>query len=114
MPTDLDSLANQTTARTRVSSSEMKEELAALGARWSIKAPDLVLRLEGPGMTKTGAVAAKAGALADELDHHPNIAIDYHGLTLAVHTHDKAAITVLDLVYAARLEQWLRTNGWPA
>ena len=113
MGTDLDSLANTTTARKGITDAEMKEQLDALGARWSIAAPDLRLTLKGP-MTKTGQVAAYAGALADELDHHPNISLEYAGLTLSIHTHDKNAITVLDLVFAARLEQWLRTNGWPA
>ena len=112
MGTDLESMANTTTARTRVTTGEMSEELAALGARWTVVAPNLTLTLKGP-MTKTGLVAAFAGALADELDHHPNIALEYAGLTLSIHTHDKKAITVLDLVYAARLEQWLRANGWP-
>jgi pterin-4a-carbinolamine dehydratase len=111
MATDLDALANTTTARTRITTGEMKEELAALGARWTVVPPDLRLTLKGP-MTKTGLVAAHAGALADELDHHPNIALEYAGLTLSIHTHDKNGITVLDLVYAARLEQWLRANGW--
>ncbi len=113
MGTDLESMANTTTARTTVTTGELSEELAALGARWSVVAPNLTLTLAGP-MTKTGQVAAYAGALADELDHHPDIALAYAGLTLAIHTHDRKAITVLDLVYAARLEQWLRANGWPA
>jgi len=112
MGTDLDSLANVTTARTRVTPEEMKEELDALGSRWTVVEPDLRLTLKGP-MTKTGLVAAHAGALADELDHHPNISLEYAGLTLSIHTHDQRGITVLDLVYAARLEQWLRANGWP-
>jgi pterin-4a-carbinolamine dehydratase len=86
-------------------------ELAALGTRWTIAGGDLQLWLPGP-MTRTGAVAAQAGALADALDHHPRIVIEYPGLTLAIHTHDARAITLLDLIYAARLEVWLRQAGW--
>ncbi len=112
MGQDLDSLANTTTARKSITDAEMKEQLAALGERWTIESPDLRLTLKGP-MTRTGQVAAYAGALADELDHHPSISLEYAGLTLSIHTHDKNAITVLDLVFAARLEVWLRTNGWP-
>ena len=63
-------------------------------------------------MAKTGEVAAAAGMLADELDHHPRIVVEYRKLVLAISTHDAHAITVMDLVYAARLEQWLRANGW--
>ena len=64
-------------------------------------------------MMRTGKVAAFAGALADELDHHPRIVLEYGGLSLEISTHDAKAITVIDLVYAARLEQWIRNNGFP-
>jgi pterin-4a-carbinolamine dehydratase len=108
---DLDALATQPIRRTAVAPHELARALALLGARWSIVDPDLHLALSG-AMTRTGAVAAFAGALADELDHHPRIVLEYAGLTLAIHTHDRQAITVLDVVYAARIEQWLRANGW--
>lgn len=112
MAPELEELANHTVStRSGLTPHEVTNELSALGERWSVDGPDLRLHLKGP-MTKTGAVVAHAGALADELDHHPSISLEYAGLVLKIHTHDKHAITVLDLVYAARLEQWLRTNGW--
>lgn len=109
----LETLANHTISKSGLSAQELSDELSALGARWTVVPPDLRLSLAGP-MTKTGAVAAHAGALADELDHHPTITLEYAGLTLAIHTHDAKALTVIDLIFAARLEQWLRANGWPA
>ncbi len=90
---------------------EIRAAIGALGARWSIEEPDLVLRLDGP-MTRTGEVAAYAGKLADEVDHHPDIALAYRGLTLRIHTHDAKAITDQDVTYARRLEDWLRAHGW--
>lgn len=90
---------------------KLERELAALGARWSIADNQLRLSLRGP-MTRTGEVAAFAGKLADEMDHHPTILIEYAGLTLSINTHDKQAITELDLGYCTRLETWLRDNGW--
>ena len=110
---DLDNLANVTISRERISAEQLAKEVAALGARWSIANDMLQLSLRGPGMTRTGEVAAYASKLADELDHHPKIVIEYPGLTLTINTHDKNAITVLDFAYAARLEKWLRANGWP-
>jgi len=109
----LEMLANHTITKTGLSSAEITEELLALGRRWTVVAPDLKLELPGP-MTKTGAVAAFAGALADELDHHPVITLEFAGLTLAIHTHDAKGLTVIDLIFAARLETWLRSNGFPA
>lgn len=112
MAPGLEELANHTvTTRSNLTPHEVTNELSALGERWTIDGPDLRLDLHGP-MARTGAVAAQAGLLADELDHHPSISLEYAGLVLKIHTHDKHAITVLDLVFAARLEQWLRTNGW--
>jgi 4a-hydroxytetrahydrobiopterin dehydratase len=90
----------------------MQEQLAALGARWSIVGPDLQLKLTGATMTKYGAVAAHAAVIADEMNHHPTITLEYGGLTLHIHTHDKKAITQLDWDYARRLEDWLREAGW--
>ena len=107
---DLENLAANT-ERTPISD-DSRPLLAPLGGRWSIDGGELQLRLPGP-MTRTGAVAARAGALADELDHHPRIVLEYEGLTLRIHTHDRKTITMLDVAYAARLERWLRANGWP-
>ena len=64
-------------------------------------------------MTRTGQVAAYAGKLADEMDHHPTITLSYPGLTLTINTHTAKAITKLDWDYGDRLETWLRANGWP-
>jgi pterin-4a-carbinolamine dehydratase len=90
---------------------KLERDVAALGARWSIADNQLRLSLRGP-MTRTGVVAAFAGKLADDMDHHPTIMIEYAGLTLSINTHDKQAITELDLEYCTRLETWLRENGW--
>jgi pterin-4a-carbinolamine dehydratase len=111
MSEDLENIASHTISRTALSAAELAQEVKALGARWSVDGGDLKLVLEGP-MTKAGKVAAYAGALADELDHHPHMVIDYQRFELTLHTHDQNAITVIDLIFAARLEQWLRTGGW--
>ena len=106
----LTTLANQAIHRKPLGDDALGEVLAVLGARWSVVAADLVLTLAGP-MTTTTRAAAFAGGLADELDHHPSIKIEYAGLALAIHTHDVKAITGLDVTYAARVEMFLRSNG---
>ena len=63
-------------------------------------------------MAKCGEAAAYAAKLADEMEHHPRVVMEYPGTVISIHTHDKNAITVMDLVYAARFERWLRANGW--
>ena len=109
---DLESIASNTLSRTTVSPEQLLQEVAALGPRWAIAGAELRCELRGAPMTKCGEAAAYASVLADEMDHHPRIVLEYAGMTLTINTHDVQAITVTDLVYAARLERWLRANGW--
>jgi len=112
MSDDLDALASNTIGP-NVSKDEIAKQVVQLGARWSVDGLDLKLVLAGAkGMASCGDAVAYATKLADEMDHHPDIVMAYPGTTLKIHTHDKKAITLLDLVYAARLERWLRANGW--
>lgn len=111
MGDELKHIAAHTVSRSTLSPDELAREVETLGPRWSLDGPDLKLVLEG-SMTKAGKVAAYVGALADELDHHPRMVLEYKRFELTIHTHDSNTITVLDLVFAARLEQWLRTDGW--
>src|SRR5258706_8805078 len=101
MTKDLQDVAAHTVSRDAIDTNQHAAELEALGTRWTIVNKELELHLKAP-MTETGKVAAFAGALADELDHHPRIILEYAGLTLTIHTHDKDAITIMDLVFAAR------------
>lgn len=112
MARDLDSIATHTVSRDGIKTNELETELEQLGPRWTREKTELKLVLAG-AMAKTGLAAAAFAKLADELDHHPKIVLDYAGLTLTIHTHDAKSITVLDLVFAARAELWLRENGWP-
>ena len=113
MSNDLDALAGLAINRSSLAADDLRARIGVLGARWSLKGPDLVCELVGQkGMMKCGAAVAYATELADDMDHHPHIVMDYPGTTLAIHSHDEKAITLLDLVWAARLERWLREHGW--
>ena len=112
MPETLDELASHTVSRSQFDAQEIADEMRELGARWTIEGQDLTLSLVGQPMSKCGAAVAFATKLADEMEHHPKISMEYPGTILKIHTHDKKAITVIDFVYAARLERWLRENGW--
>jgi len=111
MGNDIDGLASNTLGRKKLDPEQIAGELNALGARWSVAGPDIQLTLAVKPMVKAVEVAAAAAKLADEMDHHPRIVIEYQGITLSIHTHDASGITMMDLVYAARLERWLREKG---
>ncbi len=112
MGSSLDSLASNTLARSKIPPEKLREEVASLGERWSIDGDDLKMVLKVQPMVKAATAVAHAAKLADDMDHHPTITVEYAGVTLRIHTHDQKAITITDLVYAARLERWLRTNGF--
>ena len=111
MGSNLESIGSRTISRSKVEPLQLEQEVAELGERWSIAGEDLQLKLGGP-MSKAAKAALEAATLADQLEHHPTITLEYAGMTLRIHTHDEKAITMVDLVYAARLEAWLRANGW--
>ena len=112
MPENLHDLATHSISRDGLTHEELSRELGLLGSRWWISDGELRLDLAGP-MARTGIAAAFAGTLADELDHHPRIVLDSAGLTLTIRDRETRKVTIIDLVFAARLEQWLRNNGWP-
>jgi pterin-4a-carbinolamine dehydratase len=109
----LDDISTSKVSRDGLAPAELARELDALGPRWSVIDDALSLSLPGP-LTRTAPVVAFVGELAAEIDHHPRLVLDRDGMTLAIRTPDATAITVLDLVFAGRLEQWLRASGWPA
>ena len=112
MALDLDALATQPVSRNKLDAPALRDQVSLLGDRWSVAGPDLKLAMAAQPMSKAASIATRAAALADELDHHPTMVIEYAGLTLTIHTHDAKAITSLDLIFAARLERWLREQQW--
>src|ERR1700675_1504525 len=50
------------------------------------------------------AFAGTVGELADRADHHPDILIQFHKVTLTLSSHDKGGITDRDLRLARQVE----------
>lgn len=48
------------------------------------------------------AFVNKIGALAEELEHHPDITINYNKVKLSVTTHDAGGLTALDFKLATK------------
>jgi 4a-hydroxytetrahydrobiopterin dehydratase len=111
-PSEIEAITDQTLTRSLLDPDQLQREVKQLGKRWKLEGTDLRLELISRSMTKLVGIVAQAAVIADEMDHHPQIAIEYPYLRLVIRAYDANAITVLDLVFAARLEQWLRDNGW--
>ena len=99
-------VTDQTVSRHLVDRVQLLREIQHLGKRWRIDGKDLVLEVHNREMSKLAEVATVAASIADEMDHQPQIAIRLPTLRLTL----AAPTTVADLVYAARLEQWLREH----
>ena len=111
MPTttlaDLAALAPKGISRAALDPAELAAHLGTLGGAWAQRGENLVRSVTITGMTAAPGIAAGAVAIADALDHHPRIVLDYGSVELAIHTHDRHAITLTDILFAARFETWL-------
>lgn len=58
------------------------------------------------------AFAVAVAHLADELDHHPELTLEYPAVRVRIQTHDAGGVSALDLALAERIEHLLhRSDG---
>jgi serine/threonine-protein kinase len=107
----VEALSDQTMSRATLSADEIAREVKQLGKRWSLVDGCLQLELFSRSMTRLAEAIQHTATIADEVDNHPRVALDFPRLTVTIRP-DKGAITVLELVVAARIEQWLLANRW--
>ncbi len=101
-------LSDHTVSRSKLSPGELEREVKALGKRWTLVRGDLVLDVYSRQMVKLAAVISGVAAIADEMEHHPKLEVAFPHLKLTI----ASAMATVDLVFAARVEAWLRDNGW--
>jgi serine/threonine protein kinase len=101
-------ISDTTVSRTLLSAGELQREVKALGKRWSLDQGNLHLDLYSRQMAKLASVIGGIAAISDEMDHVPTLQLVHPHLRVTIPT----AMTVVDLVFAARVEAWLRDNGW--
>ena len=101
----------RTTSKSLLDPAWLTQQIEMLGERWALTGDGLRLAVRG-SMRRTAALVSIAAAIGDELAHHPSITLDATHLELTIFTRQVNAITKLDLIYAARLEMWLREHGY--
>ena len=87
---------------------QLTREVGFLGKRWTLTGSDLVCELHSVALARFAPVIAAAAVFADELERQPRIEIAQSRMRLAM----PAPPAPVDVVFAARLEAWLRDNGW--
>lgn len=95
--------------------------LAAQVPRWEVvrvagRPPFVARKLGFRDFASALAFANRVGALADALDHHPELHVSWGKLGIEISTHDAGGLSEADFVLAARIDRALadepgRTSG---
>lgn len=87
---------------TRMEEAEVARRLAALPG-WERRGDEIRRTFAFADFKEALAFVNRVGALAEQLDHHPDIDIRYSRVTLALTTHDAGGLTARDFELASRI-----------
>jgi 4a-hydroxytetrahydrobiopterin dehydratase len=87
----------------RLTDSAIQDELARLPA-WSYEGGALRRSYTFPGFMRGIAFVEAVAKLAEDAGHHPDIAIQYTRVSLALSTHDAGDVTEKDVALAHQIE----------
>jgi 4a-hydroxytetrahydrobiopterin dehydratase len=92
---------------------EPDEVRSALGTRpgWSGDQAGISRTVALPSFPEAVAVVDRVAAVAEELDHHPDIDIRWRNLTFRCATHSAGGVTGRDLDLAARIDEIVAAAG---
>ena len=85
------------------SEAEIQGALAELPG-WKQQGKAIAKVFDLKGFKAAMAFAGTVGELAERADHHPDILIQYHRVTVTLSSHDKGGITDRDLRLARQIE----------
>lgn len=81
----------------------LEEELQKLEA-WQREGPAIRKTFSYDSFLEAMAFVNRVAALADELDHHPDIQVSYKRVTMTCVTHKKNAVTKADVMIAGKID----------
>ena len=74
-------------------------------AGWSVKGPAIWRRFEFDNFLEALEFVNRAGAIADAMDHHPDIKLGWGYAELAITTHDRGGVTDVDFSLAKKINE---------
>ena len=80
------------------------DAVLADGMAWERQGDVLVKTRRGKDFADSLTFVNAVGALAEEMDHHPDIDIRWNTVTLRLTTHSEGGLTRLDLDLARRID----------
>jgi 4a-hydroxytetrahydrobiopterin dehydratase len=78
---------------------------ASISAAWQIEGDEIAKVVHLADFASALAYVNSVGAVAEELNHHPDIDVRYDTVTLRCSTHYLGGITENDFALAARIDQ---------
>lgn len=85
--------------------SQVTATIAERGLRWSLQDQSLTKTVRGRDFSSALDFVNRLGALAEEKNHHPDIAISWNTVTLSLRTHSAGGITSADLELAGLIDR---------
>jgi 4a-hydroxytetrahydrobiopterin dehydratase len=89
---------------------ELEAALASLPA-WRGDRSAIRRSVRAPSFAAGIHLVDEVAALADEIDHHPDIDIRWTTVTLALSTHSAGGVTERDLELARRIDEIVERHG---
>jgi 4a-hydroxytetrahydrobiopterin dehydratase len=87
----------------RLGEDAIRERLVALSG-WERIGNAILKQYTFGGFKEALTFVNRVAALAEELDHHPDILIEYNRVTLTLESHDVGGLTERDFRLAARVD----------
>jgi len=73
--------------------------------QWRREGTEIVRELKFKSYLDGVAFAGRVGAVAEEMNHHPDMHIGWRKVTLRVSTHSKGGLTAMDFELARKIDQ---------
>lgn len=85
-------------------SAEQVENLLAATDGWKVEGDALMKRYQFKDFAESLAFVNRVGQIAEESDHHPDIAFGWGYVELRTMTHDRGGITDVDLALVEKID----------
>ena len=92
---------------------EIDERLKQLDPSWRQEDKYIMRQFSFPTFMEGIQFVNQVAAIAEELDHHPDINLSYRDLQLSVTTHYKGGLTSRDFRLAGRIDAWWNSKIGP-
>ncbi|MGW3950362.1 4a-hydroxytetrahydrobiopterin dehydratase [Streptomyces sp. NPDC004752] len=94
-----------------LSQQEIEDRLAELPG-WSLHGDRITRSYRLGSHVAAAAMVVHIAQVQDELDHHSDLTLGYHSVSLSVHTHSAGgAVTAKDFALAHRVEELAPGHG---